>query len=129
MPALSRTHNSLINSIVAMLFYVANLLLQFLSRKVFIDYLGAELLGLNTTIVSILQFLNIAEMGVGTAVACTLYAPLRENNIGQINEIVSLQGWLYRWIAIIIAIGGVVLMCFFPSIFDENSAFPTSYIY
>ena len=65
---------------VAMGFYIGNLLLQFVSRKVFIEYLGADLLGLNTTIVSILQFLNIAEMGVGTAVACTLYAPLNKGN-------------------------------------------------
>ena len=124
----SRTYNSLRNSIVALVFYIVNLLLQFVSRKVFLDYLGEELLGLNSTINSILQFLNIAEMGVGTAVACTLYVPLKENDQDAINDIVSLHGWLYRNIAGVILVGAVVLMCFFPLIFAKTSL-PIGYSY
>ncbi|MBR2026161.1 MAG: sugar transporter [Alistipes sp.] len=124
----SRTYNSLRNSFVALVFYVVNLLLQFASRKVFLDCLGEDLLGLNSTINSILQFLNIAEMGVGTAIACTLYTPLKENNQVAINEIVSLHGWLYEKIAKVIIIGGVVLMCFFPMIFGKTSL-PIGYSY
>ena len=124
----SRTYNSLRNSIVALVFYIVNLLLQFISRKVFLDYLGEELLGLNSTINSILQFLNIAEMGVGTAVACTLYAPLKENDQDAINDIVSLHGWLYGKIAGVIIVGAIVLMCFFPLIFAKTSL-PIGYSY
>ena len=57
---------------MALVFYFINLILQFFSRKIFLDYLGAEVLGLNTTATNLLQFLNLAELGVGAAIACTL---------------------------------------------------------
>ena len=72
----SRTSKSVKNSSVALVFYFINLILQFFSRKIFLDYLGAEVLGLNTTATNLLQFLNLAELGVGAAIACTLYKPL-----------------------------------------------------
>lgn len=115
----SRTSKSIKNSSVALVFYFINLILQFFSRKIFLDYLGAEVLGLNTTATNLLQFLNLAELGVGAAIACTLYKPLAEKDTDTINEIVSLQGWLYRRIAWIVIAGSVVLMAFFPWIFAK----------
>ncbi len=115
----SRTSKSIKNSSVALVFYFINLVLQFFSRKIFLDYLGAEVLGLNTTATNLLQFLNLAELGVGSAIACTLYKPLAEKDTNAINEIVSLQGWLYRRIAWIVITGSVVLMAFFPWIFAK----------
>ena len=115
----SRTSKSIKNSLVALAFYFINLVLQFFSRKVFLDYLGAEILGLNTTATNLLQFLNLAELGIGSAIACTLYKPLLEKDTVAINEIVSLQGWLYRRIAWIVIAGSVVLMAFFPWIFAK----------
>lgn len=122
------TAKSAKNSIVALLFYAVNLILQFISRKIFIEYLGEDILGLNTTISSILQFLNIAELGIGSAVGYTLYKPLYENDRKTINEIVSLQGWLYRKIAYIIIAASAVLFLFFPLIFDKT-ALPLWYSY
>lgn len=115
----SRTIKSLENSIVALAFYFVNLILQFFSRKIFLDYLGAEVLGLNTTVTNLLQFLNLAELGVGAAIACTLYGPLFAKDMKTINEIVSLQGWMYRRIAWVVVIGAFILMCFFPWIFSK----------
>lgn len=115
----SRTSKSIKNSSVALVFYFINLILQFFSRKIFLDYLGAEVLGLNTAATNLLQFLNLAELGVGSAIACTLYKPLAEKDTNTINEVVSLQGWLYRRIAWIVIAGSVVLMAFFPWIFAK----------
>ena len=108
------TAKSAKNSIVALVFYAVNLVLQFISRRIFIEYLGEDILGLNTTISSILQFLNIAELGIGSAVGYTLYKPLYENDRKTINEIVSLQGWLYKKIASFIIAASAVLLLFFP---------------
>lgn len=60
----TRTKRSLKNMQTALLFYIINLVLAFISRKVFIDHLGIEVLGLNTTATNILGFLNIAELGL-----------------------------------------------------------------
>lgn len=115
----SRTYNSIRNSVVALIVFAVNFLLLFVSRKVFLEHLGTEILGLNTTATSLLQFLNLAELGVGVAIAFSLYKPLSEKDYKAINEIVSVQGWLYRNIAFIIIAGAAVLMCFFPWIFSK----------
>lgn len=128
MKAQSRTSKSIHNSIVAMGFFALTILLQFVSRKVFLDYLGTEILGLNTTASNLLQFLNLAELGIGAAVGFSLYKPLAEDNRNHINEIVTLQGMLYRRIATAILIGAGVLMCFFPLIF-KKMALPMWYAY
>lgn len=115
----SRTAKSLKNSIVAMAFYVINLALQFFSRKIFLEYLGTEILGLNTTAMNLLQFLNLAELGISAAVGFSLYKPILDNDNESINEIVTLQKHLYRRIALLIIGGSCILMCFFPLIFKK----------
>lgn len=115
----SRTVMSLKNSSVALIMYLIDAVLQFYSRKIFLDYLGTDILGLNTTVTNILQFLNIAELGISSAVSFSLYEPLSKGDRTAINEIVSLQGYIYKRIASIIIIGAVIVMCFFPFIFEK----------
>lgn len=124
----SRTAKSIQNVKVALLFYILNLLLQFFSRKIFLDYLGSEVLGLNTTAQNLLGFLNLAELGIGSAVAYNLYKPLYENDQKSINEIVSVQGWLYRKIAYVVIVGASIIMLFFPLIFAKAQV-PLWYAY
>lgn len=124
----SRTTKSIKNSSVALVFYFINLILQFFSRRVFLYHLGDEVLGLNTTATNLLQFLNLAELGIGSAIACTLYKPLHDRDLTSINEIVSLQGWMYRKIACGVICGSIILMCFFPWIFAKMTL-PMWYAY
>lgn len=124
----SRTIKSIKNGQIAMLYNLANLILGFYSRKVFIDYVGIELLGLNQTAQNLLGFLNLAELGIGSAVAFTLYKPLSLKDNETIVEIVSVQGWLYRKIAYIIVSGAILLSLFFPIIF-KNVHLPLWYAY
>lgn len=124
----SRTTNSIRNSAVAMFMYFTNLILQFYSRKIFLDYLGTEILGLNTTLNNLLQFLNLAELGVGSAIGCTLYKPIAEKDYVKINDIVSLQGIIYKTIAVFVLGGSVILGCFFPVIFEKTDL-PLWYAY
>ena len=128
MSVTTRTGRSIINGQVAMLYYIVNMLLGFYSRKIFIDYVGIEVLGLNQTAQNLLGFLNIAELGIGSAVAFTLYKPIANKDITAINEIILVQGWLYRRIAFIIGIGAILLMFFFPLIF-EDITLPLWYAY
>lgn len=115
----SRTKNSLHNTAVAMGYYVVSFVLQFFSRKVFLECLGTEILGLNTTAMNLLQFLNLAELGISAAVGFTLYKPLHDKDMDSVREIVTLQGKMYARIACIIIAGACVMMCFFPQIFGK----------
>lgn len=115
----SRTSKSIKNSVVALIYYVIQLVMSFFSRKIFLDYLGADILGLNTTAQNLLNFLNLAELGISTAVGFTLYKPLLDDDRETINEIITLQSQLYRRIAALIVVGALILMAFFPSIFSK----------
>lgn len=128
MAEVSRTARVIQNAKVALFFYCINLILQFFSRKIFLDCLGAELLGLNTTAQNLLQFLNLAESGIGAAVAFALYKPLSQGNRQEIIDIVSLQGWFYRWVGLFVTAGSIVLMAFFPWIFAKAEV-PLIYAY
>lgn len=116
-----RTHKSILNALVSLFYYFLQMILGFWARKVFYDYLGSEVLGLDTTAYSLLNFLNLAELGIGTSIAFFLYKPLFDDDRLTINEIVTLQGWIYRRIAYLIMGGAAILMCFFPMIFAKSS--------
>lgn len=108
--------------------YGINLVLQFFSRKIFLDYLGTEILGLNTTATNLLQFLNLAELGIGAAIGFTLYKPVYNNDKDSIIEILTIQKWYYRRIAYLVICGSAILMCFFPWIFSKTDL-PLWYAY
>lgn len=115
----NRTTQSIKNARVSLFFSILVLILGFFSRRILIECLGAEVLGLNTTATNLLGFLNLAELGISTAISYTLYTPLYQKDYKTINEIVAVQGWLYGRIAYIILVGGAILMCFFPWIFSK----------
>lgn len=128
MPAESRTKKTLLNARVNLIFYFLTLLLSFFSRKIFLDCLGAEFIGLTGTLQNLLGFLNLAELGIGTAIGYVLYKPLFDHDQEKINEIISVMGYLYRWIGLIILGAGCILACFLPLIFP-STGFPLALIY
>lgn len=103
----------------SMFFYLIFLVLQFFSRKLFLDNLGDEFMGLSGTLRSFLGFLNLAELGIGAAVGFSLYKPIFNKDYNRINELISLFGHLYKKIGLFVIIGGVILSAFFPVIFDS----------
>lgn len=115
----SRTSKSLKNAQVSLVFYALTVVLGFWSRKVFFEYLGSEVLGLNTTASTLFSFLNLAELGIGASVGYFLYLPMYEHDTLTINRIVALQGWIYRRVAAVVLAASVVLMACFPWIFKD----------
>ena len=124
----SRLKKSLKNAKVGALFFLFNLILQFLFRKILLEKLGIEVLGLNTTALNLLQFLNLAELGIGASVGYSLYKPLSNKDFTYVTEIISLQGYLYKRIGLIVLIAGIILSLFFPFIFS-NMHLPLWYAY
>lgn len=120
MPQESRLKKSLLNARVNLIFYFLSLALSFFSRKIFLDTLGADFMGLIGTLNNLLGFLNLAELGISTAIGYVLYKPLFERNELKINEIISVFGFIYRRIGFIILSAGCLLACFLPFIFPNN---------
>lgn len=115
----SRSIKVLKNAKIALLFFFITLTLNFVSRAVFIKYLGSDLVGLSTLASNLMGFLNLAELGIVSAVASSLYKPIHDNDKQSLIEIITIQGWLYRKVAYIVTFGAVVLMAFFPIIFKK----------
>ena len=116
-----RVHRSVMNIKVGMLFYILSLFLAFFSRKVFLDCLGAEFIGLTGMLMNIMSFLSVAELGIGTSIVYFLYKPLQEDNHEKINEVMSMLAYLYRCIGFIIGGIGIIVSLFFPWWFDHLS--------
>lgn len=109
-----RVHRSVMNIKVGMFFYVLSLFLAFFSRKIFLDCLGAEFIGLTGMLMNIMSFLSVAELGIGTSIVYFLYKPLQEDNHEKINEVMSMLAFLYRCIGFIIGSCGIIVSIFFP---------------
>lgn len=116
----SRVKKTLLNARVNLIFYFLSLILSFFSRKIFLDCLGADFIGLIGTLINLLGFLNLAELGIGSAIGYVLYKPIFNKDQQKINEIISVMGYLYRWIGLIILGCGIILSCFLPLIFPTS---------
>lgn len=116
----SRVKKTLLNARVNLIFYFLTLVLSFFSRKIFLDSLGADFIGLMGSLGSLLGFLNLAELGIGSVVGFSLYKPIFNQDRDTIKEIVSVFGYLYRWVGLVILSCGLFLACFFPLIFPDT---------
>ena len=115
-----RVHKSILNAEVNLIFYFVTLSLAFFSRKIFLDCLGTEFIGLTGTLGNILGYLNLAELGITASIGFFLFKPLQINNRQEIQNILSLLGYIYNWIGAFILIGGILVSFFFPLIFSKT---------
>lgn len=124
----SRVKKTLINAKVNIICYMLTLILSFFSRKIFLDCLGADFVGLTGTLGNILGYLNLAELGVGAAISFNLYKPIEQGNRKQIVDLISLFGYYYRNIGLVVLTAGIIISAFIPLIF-HGSNFPLGVIY
>lgn len=122
MKTLTRSKASVLNSTVATTTQAVQLIVQFIARSVFIYTLGSQYLGLNGLFTNILGYLNFAELGIGSAITFSLYKPLQENDTYQISSILKFFRNLYRIIAIVVLIGGLIVCPFIPNLIGGESS-------
>ena len=116
----SRVHKSLLNVKTNMLFFVLTLFISFFSRKIFLECLGDNFIGLTGTLGNILGLLNLAEFGIGTCISYFLFKPLQCKDQMAIREIISVFGYVYRMIGMGIGLIASVISLFFPLIFKDS---------
>lgn len=78
---LNRTGNAKRNIIFGALLNVCKMIAPFIIRTIMIYTLGVEYLGLGSLFASILQVLNLAELGAGSAMVYAIYKPIAEDDI------------------------------------------------
>lgn len=89
------------NGIIGFGSQIITALFAFITRSLFLKYIGAELLGINSVFASALSALSLTELGFQTAIVYMLYEPLNKGNQERINAIINILKRLYESVGMI----------------------------
>lgn len=112
----SKTKNSVRNILYGIFLKLINIIVPFIIRTILIYYLGMEYAGLNSLFVSILQVLNIAEMGVSYAMLVNMYKPIATDDLDTLCCLLNIYKKYYRLIGFVIFCIGLLISPFIPQL-------------
>lgn len=121
---MSRTQNIKRNFIFNTIKSLTQLMLKFVLRTALIYFLGANYLGLNGLFANIFGFLNLAELGIGSAIVFAMYKPIAENDFEKIKALQNLYKKFYLLIAFVIFSIGIILLPFLHLLIKDMSEVP-----
>ncbi|NDV60232.1 lipopolysaccharide biosynthesis protein [Bacteroides sp. 519] len=117
-----RTDNSRKNLIASVSVMVVMTLLGFITRKVFIDNIGVEYLGLNGLLLNILNVVSLLEGGFGTSIVYNLYKPLAIKDKPRVIALIQLYRKIYRFIALGVLLMGLAIYPFLDIFIKEGES-------
>lgn len=117
---IERTKNATRNIIFGLLSRIYGILIPFVMRSAMIYFMGIEYLGLNSLFTSILQVLNLAELGVSSAMVYSMYKPIAQDDRTSICALMKLYRLYYRIIGIVIAVLGVAFLPILPKLIHSD---------
>lgn len=113
---IERRRNASRNIVFGTALKLYEILIPFIMRSVIVYELGVKYLGLNSLFTSILQVLNLAELGVGSAMVFSMYRPIAEDDTDRIKAYLQLYKLYYRVIGAVILAVGLALTPFVPKL-------------
>ena len=99
---------------------VCRTLATFALRTALLYSLGVEYLGLNGLFASVIQVLNIADLGVESAIAFSLYQPIAEDDEESICALLRLYRKYYIGIGFFILAAGLCTTPFVPGLIEGD---------
>lgn len=117
---IERTKNAGRNIVFGVILKVYQILIPFLMRTIMIYFMGIQYLGLSSLFTSILQVLNLAELGVGSAMVYSMYKPIAEDDNKTICALMGLYRTYYRIIGLVIALLGVCTLPFLDKLIKSD---------
>lgn len=119
---LSRTKNALAGSLWGIAYRISATILPFIIRTIIIKEFGSEYLGLNSLFTSVLQVLNLSELGLSSAIVYSMYKPIADDDQETIGALLKLYRKLYLVIGVVILSIGLFCMPFLPRLI--NGTYP-----
>ena len=116
MAKIERTKNTITGAFWGVMDKISSILLPFLVRTFLIKNLGADYLGLSGLFTSILQVLNLTELGFGAAAVYAMYKPISEDDYSTVGAIIYYLKKIYRIIGVAIMLIGVATVPFLDKI-------------
>lgn len=120
----SRTEYSMRNSMVALICKILVLLFAYASRVVFIRVLGVECTGAYGLFNNILVIFSLSSLGIDTALAFMLYAPVAENDRIKQQALIQAFRRVHLMLGIIVLLISVVLFFLLPVFSAEAASIP-----
>lgn len=113
---MSRTENAIRNMAWGTIERLIMIIIPFITRTVIIQILGSEYLGLNSLFASILQVLNLSELGFSSAIVFSMYKPIAEKDTQKICALMNLYKKVYRTIGMVILVVGLAILPFLENL-------------
>lgn len=116
----SRVEKSVKNITIGFVCVLINAICTFITTSLFVRLLGEELNGVNRLFANILQVLSLADLGFATAVAFSLYKPMKEGDMVTASAIMNYFAKVYRVIAVVVFAGGICCIPFLQYLINED---------
>ena len=118
----SRTKNSLMIMASGVGQKLVNMAIGFISRKIFIVYLGMAYVGINALFSNVLSLLSLAELGLGSAITVYLYKPLANKDEEEIRTYMHFYKKCYAYVGTAILVMGLCLVPLLPHIVNFDTS-------
>lgn len=118
----SRTKNSFRNILWGTVNKIIMMIFPFIVRSIIIYRLGIQYVGLNSLFSSVLSFLSIAELGMGSAIVYSMYGPAARNDIEKLGALYCYYKKCYKAIGMVVFGIGLCMMPFIPKLI--NGGYP-----
>ena len=116
----SRVKNASRNIAFGLFLKCYQIIVPLLIRTAMMYYMGVNYLGLNGLFTSILLTLEVAELGVGSAMVYSMYKPIIDHDTKTICALLNLYRRCYRIIGLIICIVGLALTPAIPYMIKKD---------
>ncbi|MBQ9780416.1 MAG: hypothetical protein IJW00_05685 [Clostridia bacterium] len=110
-----------LNVVVSIAFKIITMVMAIVVKRALIGACGNEVNGLNSLYISIIGFLSVAELGVGSAIIFCMYKPIVEGNHDRVSALYHLFRKLYLIIGAMIFVGGLAILPFLPFLVKDYS--------
>lgn len=105
----TRTRYSMKNASIAMTTKILAIVFGFFARMVFTHTLSMAYAGINGLNTNILGALNLADLGISTALVYSIYEPVAHNDIPRQRALMRLYKQIYRIVAIVVFFLGILM--------------------
>lgn len=116
MEANNRSKNVALNASWAIVSQLVVVIFGIASRKVFLDHLGAELLGVNGLFSDVLSLISFADLGFGTAIMFSMYGPIARKEFSSVASYLLFFKRIYNYVICAVILISVAFVPFLSAV-------------
>ena len=102
-----KKNKELNNIIFEFLYFALTIVSNFITRKIIINLISIELVGLNNVLNQVINFVSLFEFGISYIIMSYLYRPLKTKDEQRITEIMNCFKKIYLKVSMLIIIVGI----------------------